>query len=417
MKNIKMKSSFVWALTLLLTVVLSACGNSSDSSADGKVTISFLHWRGEDTQAFQKIIDQFEAKNPNIKVDMQTLTSDQYQSTAQAKLTDGSVGDVFASFPGAQYAALSKAGLYTDLTNESFLKNYNADLIDVGAKDGKQWAVPYQLVYNQPIYNTEIFKKYNLTPPTDWDGFLKLCATLKQNGIIPIAFAGADIGPGQLMNTMVMNNEPSEDIFTKVEAGQAKLTDEFWVKTLTQFKELNDNGYFQDNSLGTKDAAAGALFIQGKAAMLASGSYQLAQNAKQNPELKQALLAPITVSADQAKYEGVHTSTFMLGVNSRSKHQAEAKKFLEFLSQPDVASQYANETGQNVTLKDITYDSPELKIAGDWADKKTIFQPRFTILNSENQKAVTNSIQSVLGGATPEQAAQDAQAIVDQQIK
>lgn len=417
MKNIKLKSSFVLALTLLLTVVLSACGNSSDSSANGKVTISFLHWRGEDTQAFQKIIDQFEAKNPNIKVDMQTLTSDQYQSTAQAKLTDGSVGDVFASFPGAQYAALSKAGLYTDLTNESFLKNYNADLIDVGSKDGKQWAVPYQLVYNQPIYNTEIFKKYNLTPPTDWDGFLKLCATLKQNGIIPIAFAGADIGPGQLMNTMVMNNEPSEDIFTKVEAGQAKLTDEFWVKTLTQFKELNDNGYFQDNSLGTKDAAAGALFIQGKAAMLASGSYQLAQNAKQNPELKQALLAPITVSADQAKYEGVHTSTFMLGVNSRSKHQAEAKKFLEFLSQPDVASQYANETGQNVTLKDITYDSPELKIAGDWADKKTLFQPRFTILNSENQKAVTNSIQSVLGGATPEQAAQDAQAIIDQQIK
>lgn len=417
MKNIKMKSSFVLALTLLLTVVLSACGNSSDSSADGKVTISFLHWRGEDTQAFQKIIDQFEAKNPTIKVDMQTLTSDQYQSTAQAKLTDGSVGDVFASFPGAQYAALSKAGLYTDLTNESFLKNYNADLIDVGAKDGKQWAVPYQLVYNQPIYNTEIFKKYNLTPPNDWEGFLKLCATLKQNGIIPIAFAGADIGPGQLMNTMVMNNEPSEDIFTKVEAGQAKLTDEFWVKTLTQFKELNDNGYFQDNSLGTKDAAAGALFIQGKAAMLASGSYQLAQNAKQNPELKQALLAPITVSADQAKYEGVHTSTFMLGVNSRSKHPAEAKKFLEFLSQPDVASQYANETGQNVTLKDITYDSPELKIAGEWADKKTLFQPRFTILNSENQKAVTNSIQSVLGGATPEQAAQDAQAIVDQQTK
>ncbi|TKJ89571.1 ABC transporter substrate-binding protein [Paenibacillus sp. CFBP13512] len=412
-----MKSSLVLALTLLLTVFLSACGNSSDSSADGKVTISFLHWRGEDTQAFQKIIDQFETKNPNIKVDMQTLTSDQYQSTAQAKLTDGSVGDVFASFPGAQYAALSKAGLYTDLTNESFLKNYNADLIDVGAKDGKQWAVPYQLVYNQPIYNTEIFKKYNLTPPTDWDGFLKLCATLKQNGIIPIAFAGADIGPGQFMNTMVMNNEPSEDIFTKVEAGQAKLTDEFWVKTLTQFKELNDNGYFQENSLGTKDAAAGALFIQGKAAMLASGSYQLAQNAKQNPELKQALLAPITVSADQAKYEGVHTSTFMLGVNSRSKHSTEAKKFLEFLSQPDVASQYANETGQNVTLKDIKYDSPELNIAGDWADKKTLFQPRFTILNSENQKAVTNSIQAVLGGATPEQAAQDAQAIIDQQIK
>lgn len=416
MKTMTTKWALLLSAVLLLSGVLAACGGGSDNAANGKVTISFLHWRGEDTQAFQKIIDQFEAKNPNIVVDMQTLTSDQYQTTAQAKLTDGSVGDVFASFPGSQFAALSKAGLFTDLSSESFVKNYNASLIDSGKQDGKQLALPYQLVYNQPIYNKAIFEKYNLTPPKDWDGFLKLCQTLKDNGIIPIAFAGGDIGPGQFMNTMVMNNEPSEDIFTKVEAGQAKLTDEFWVKTLTQFKELNDKSYFQSNSLGTKDAAAGALFIQGKAAMLASGSYQLAQNAKQNPELQQGLLAPITVSADQAKYEGVHTSTFMLAVNSRSKHPEEAKKFLEFLSQPDIAGQYANATGQNVTLNDVTYDSPELKIVQEWADKKTLFQPRFTILNAENQKAVTNSIQAVLGGATPEQAAQDAQAIIDQQV-
>lgn len=415
MKTQRTRLALLLVMVLALTGVLSACGGGSDQAADGKVRISFLHWRGEDTQTFQKIIAAFEQKNPNIVVDMQTLTSDQYQTTAQAKLTDGSVGDVFASFPGAQFEALAKAGLFTDLTGESFLKNYNANLIEAGSKDGKQWAVPYQLVYNMPIYNKAIFEKYGLTPPKDWEGFLKACQTLKDNGIIPIAFAGGDIGPGQFMNTMVMNNEPSEDIFTKVESGQAKLTDEFWVKTLTQFKELNDKGYFQPNSLGTKDPAAGALFIQGKAAMLASGSYQLSQNAKQNPELQQGLLAPITVSADQAKYEGVHTSTFMLAVNSRSKHPEEAKKFLDFLSQPDIAAQYANETGQNVTLKDIKYDSKELNIAQEWADKKTLFQPRYTIVNAENQKAVTNSIQAVLGGATPEQAAQDAQAIIDQQ--
>lgn len=218
------------------------------------------------------------------------------------------------------------------------------------------------------------------------------------------------------MNTMVMNNAPSDDIFTKVEAGEAKLTDEFWVKTLTQIKELNDKGYFQQDALGTKDPAAGALFIQEKAAMLASGSYQLAQNKQQNPNLEQKLLAPITVSADQAKYEGVHTTTFMLAVNSKSKHPEEAKKFLEFLSNPDVASDYANQTGQNVTVNDVKYDTPELQVAGEWATKKTVFQPRFTILNGDNQKAVTNSIQAVLSGTSPEEAAQQAQAIIDQHI-
>ncbi|MCQ4087471.1 ABC transporter substrate-binding protein [Saccharibacillus sp. JS10] len=401
---------------LALTAVLSACGGGGSSASGGDVTINFLHWRGEDVKTLDTIIDKFEAANPTIKVEMQTLPSDQYQSTAQAKLSDGSVGDVFASFPGAQFDALSKAGAFTDLSGASFLKNFNSELIATGQKDGKQLAVPYQLVYNDPIYNVKLFEKYGLTPPKDWEGFLALCQKLKDNGIIPIAFAGADIGPGQFMNTMVMNNEPSDDIFEKVEAGEAKLTDEFWVKTLTQIKELNDKGYFQPDALGTKDAAAGALFIQEKAGMLASGSYQLAQNAAQNPELEQGLLAPITVSADQAKYEGVHTSTFMLAVNSKSKHPEEAKKFLEYLSQKDVASEYANATGQNVTVDGVTYDSPELKVAEDWTSKKTLFQPRFTIKNGDNQKAVTNSIQAVLGGSTPEEAAQEAQAVIDQNL-
>jgi raffinose/stachyose/melibiose transport system substrate-binding protein len=434
MRASKIKYSFLIA-SLSIVSFLTACSSSSSTGASPAataastaastaaattsatpVTLSFLHWRGEDVNSLNGIIAKFQAENPNIKVEMQTMPSEQYQSTAQAKLADGSVGDVFTTFPGAQFEALAKAGLFSDLSSEKFLSNFNDTLIQVGKKDGKQVAVPYQLVYNDPIYNVKLFQKFNLTPPKDWAGFLALCETLKKNGIIPIAFAGADIGPGQFMNTMVMNNQPSTDIFTKVEAGQAKLTDEFWVKTLTQIKELNDKGYLQQDALGTKDAAAGALFIQEKAAILASGSYQLAQNKKQNPNLEQKLLAPITVAADQAKFEGVHTSTFMLAVNSKSKHPAEAKKFIEFLSKKDIAATYANETGQNVTVKDVQYTSPELQVATEWSSKKTLFQPRFSITNADNQKAVTNSIQAVLSGKSPQDAAKEAQAIIDQHL-
>ncbi|MNM26508.1 Multiple sugar-binding protein precursor [compost metagenome] len=420
------------AFSLGATGLLSACGgdntaapgatdkaaatNETTASAAQTVTISFFHWRGEDVPAFKPIIEQFEKENPGIKVEMQTMPSDQYQTTAQAKISDGSAGDVFTSFPGAQFEVFAKAGLFTDLTGQPFLSNFNPALIEAGAKDGKQLAVPYQLVYNDPIYNVKLFQKYGLEPPKDWDGFLALCAKLKENGIIPIAFAGADIGPGQFMNTMVMNNLPSPDALAKIETGEEKLTNDWWVKTLAQFKELNDKGYFQPNALGTKDAAAGALFIQEKAAMLASGSYQLAQNKQQNPNLEQKLLAPITVPADEAKYEGIHTSTFLLAVNSKSRHPKEAEKFLEFLSRKDIAGQYANATGQNVTVKDVKYTSPELQTVSEWSTKKTLFQPRFTITNADIQKAVTSSIQSVLGGKSPEDAAKEAQAIADQQI-
>ncbi|MNI53247.1 hypothetical protein D3C73_1080710 [compost metagenome] len=86
------------------------------------------------------------------------------------------------------------------------------------------------------------------------------------------------------------------------------------------------------------------------------------------------------------------------------------------MSRKDIAGQYANATGQNVTVKDVEYSTPELQVVTEWADKKTLFQPRFTITNGENQKAVTNSIQAVLGGSSPEDAAKEAQAIIDQQI-
>ncbi len=432
MKWFKRSKRLAIGTMIVATALLSACGSGNGSATpaagtntggengasggDKQVKLSFIHWRGEDAAVLDSLLAKFEAEYPAIKVETQVFPSDQYQSSAQAKLLDGSTGDVFASFPGAQFEAIAKAGLFSDLTNEAFVSNFVPGLITAGQKDGKQLALPYQLVYNIPIYNVNLFEEHGIDIPQDWEGFLAAAEKLKQAGIIPIAFPGADIGPGQFMNPMVMNNAPDEDIFAKLEAGEAKLTDEWWVKTLAQFKELNDNEYFQKDSLGTKSDAAGALFTQGKAAMLATGSYQLAGNKKNNPELVQGLIAPITVPADQAVFEGIHTTTFMLAVNSKSKHPEEAKKLIEFLSRSGIAGEYANGTGQNVTIKDVEYTSEELKAVAEWTEKKTRFQPRFLISNAEVQKAVVSSIQAVLGGTEPAKAAADAQAIVDQQI-
>lgn len=425
-----MKKSLLLSIIVVLALVVSACGSNqttnnasnqpsgnegSEATAE-EVKISFIHWRGEDVAVLDGIIAKFEEEYPNIKVETQVFPSDQYQATAQAKLVDGSVGDVFTSFPGAQFEAIAKAGLFTDLTNEQFVSNFNANLITAGQKDGAQYALPYQLVYNIPIYNVKLFEQYNVEVPKDWESLLAALETFKQAGITPIAFPGADIGPGQLMNSMVMNNAPDEEIFVKLEAGETKLTDEWWVKTLAQFKELNDKGYLQKDAVGTKTDAANALFIQEKAAILGTGSFQLAGNKAGNPELVQGLLAPITVSEDQVVFEGIHTTTFMLAVNSKSKHPEEAKLLIEYLSRSDIAGEYANGTGQNVTVNGVEYTSEELQAVSEWTTKKTRFQPRFTIGNAEVQKAVISSIQAVLGGVDPQKAAEEAQAIVNQQI-
>jgi raffinose/stachyose/melibiose transport system substrate-binding protein len=151
--------------------------------------------------------------------------------------------------------------------------------------------------------------------------------------------------------------------------------------------------------------------------MLAQGSYMMATVKQQNPKIDQGLLAPITVDQDKAKYEGVHTTTFLLGVAEKSKHKEAAKKFLTFLADPKISSEYANATGQLLTVKDVKYDSPELKESAKWKDKKTVFQPRFTILNERVSKAVETSVQDVLSGMSAKKAAEKAQGEVERVAK
>ncbi len=425
MKKLVNSASFV----VILAMMAAGCGANSGSAGNGaessngggsgekQTTINFIHWRGEDVKIFDQLIEDFEKANPDIKVEMNVFPSEQYLANLQTKLMDGKYGDVFASYPGAQFETLSKAGLYEDLTGSEYIAAYSASLIEAGQKDGKQYALPYQLVYNQPVYNKGIFEKLGLTLPQDWDEFLALNEKLKQNGYIPIAFPGADIGPGQFINSMMMNNNTDEQIWAKVEKGEAKLTDEWFVKTLSQIKELADKGYFQKDSLGTNKDIAGSLFAQEKAAMLATGSYMMAGIKEQNPNISQGLLAPITVSRDKAVYEGIHTTTFMLGINAKSSKKEAAEKFIAFLSDKAVAERYANGTGQLVTIKDVQYSTPELQESAVWVDKKTRFQPRYLISDAKIEKAVTTSVQAVVSGMDPAKAAADAQKIVDQNVK
>ncbi|GKW46469.1 ABC transporter substrate-binding protein [Planococcus sp. NCCP-2050] len=417
----KKKSFSLLAGMLTLLLILTGCAGESggsDSSGEGsgdKTTISFMHWRNEDKAVLDEIIAEFEAANPDIAVEMNIYPSDQYQATAQRMLQEGSTGDVFTSFPGAQFESLQKAGIFADLTEEEFVSKFDENLISVGQKDGKQMALPYQLVFNIPVYNKGMFEELGLEVPKSWTEFQEMADTLLENGITPIAFPGADIGPNQFMNSMMMNNALDEDVFAKLQSGEESLTNEWWVKTLEDFQLLEQKGYIQENALGTNADSAMAMVANEEAAMIATGSYHMASIMGLNPDLQLDLLAPITVEESEAVYEGINTATFMLAVNSKSEKQEQAKKFIDFLSEPEIASKYANGTGQHLTVTDVNYESEELKNTAYWIDeKKTRFQPRFLITNAQIEDAVLSSIENVLGGEDPMAAAEAAQKIVDE---
>ena len=388
----------------------------NDKPATGAV--SFAHWRAEDKAVFDTLIASFRKANPQATVTQDISPSNDYQSTALQKIKGGKIGTAFTAFRGAQFVNMNKAGLYAGLGAQPFVDGYFAELIKTGQADTRaQMGLPYQLVFNMPIYNEAAFEAAGVSSlPKDWDGFLALCETLKGKGLTPIAWPGGEpANSGQLINSMVMNNMPTDTAFADIEAGTRKVTDDWFIATLKQYQQLAP--YFEPNSTGTSSEPLQQLFASGKAAMLATGSFHMSAVRKLGATFPIGLVAPITVSADKAKYEGIYNATFILGVNSAGNGQDAALKWVEFLSDPVNAAVYANGTAQHVTVKDVEYTNADLKHNAAWLEKKTMLAPRFQFNNLDIRAAVEAACVAVVGGTSPDQAAAQAQGVVDQKRK
>lgn len=393
-------------------------GSTGDKLPTGPIKgdISFAHWRAEDQKVFAQMIADFTKQHSGVTIKQDIAPSNDYQSTALQRIRSGNVGDAFVAFRGAQFVNMVKAGIYADLSDQDLVKRYNKNLIEPGSSDGKQYGLPYQLVFNMPVVNKDALDKAGVSElPKDWDGWLSMCDKLKSAGFVPVAWPGGEPGnAGHLFNSMVMNNAPSDDMCAKIEAGQYKCTDDWYLQTLKQYAQMRP--YFQPNSTGTAVEPAEQMFAQGKAAMLATGSFHLVAVRAQGATFPVDLVSPITVSADKMKHEGIHNATFILGVNTASDNKATALAWLDYLSQPEPAATYANGTVQHVTLNDVKYTNADLAATSPWLKRKTLLAPRFQFNNLDVRSAVENACIEVVAGASPDQAAAKAQHIVDQKI-
>jgi raffinose/stachyose/melibiose transport system substrate-binding protein len=389
------------------------------AASSGPVTLAFAHWQGNYNETLKKIFDAFMKENPNITVEISTFPSNQYVANVAGSVLAGEGSDVFTSFPGAQFTEFARANVYLDLSNEPYMTTIDRGASTPGVWDGKQYAIPYSLVYNDPIVNVGLLEKHGLLLPTNWSSTLQFCRDAKAKGTTAMVYDGP-ITNSQMMNTMLMNEAPDEQIMAKLERGETKLSDGWWVNTLTRWKELLDTGCFQDGALGTQDAAAVALFSQETGIMLLTGSYHMSNARQQNPNIKLDLWAPITKdNPSEVTWQGVHTGTYMLGINAKGKHIPEAKALVAWMLRKDMGELYARETTQMLPIQGLSYDTTDLQTVQKWAaNRKTRFQPRLLLTVNEIDLAMRASIDRVMAGTHAPQASADlAQQDIEKFIK
>ncbi len=339
--------------------LLEACGASSTGTAGQQpVTLKFYHWIGTDAgPVVAEINKRFHAENPNITVQFTSNASDQYETVLKARLAGGDAPDVFGVYPGLKFYPYAKAKYLADLSNEPWV----AHLLP-GTKrlitytDGKIYTLPMDANAIGVVYNKQIFSQHGLSVPTNWPEFLRVCETLKNAGVTPLALGIKDQWVDQLIPyTMAPSAIYRDDVnFDKqMFAGTRTFSDSPWNQMMKDYLALNAHGYFNQGALGTTYVQTTQMIAAGKAAMVVNGNWILAPIRQLNPNLQLGMFPLPYVQPGQPIWVtfGVGTTT---AISATTKYPAEARKYLQFWARPDIMALYLEKKIAYSSFKDIS---------------------------------------------------------------
>ena len=103
--------------------------------------------------------------------------------------------------------------------------------------------------------------------------------------------------------------------------------------------------------------------ISGAAAMTINGQWSLATLKEYDPDVKVALIPLPNPTGDESKVVVSIDTSFC--ISSSTKHPEECLKFLEYMSQQDVAQVYTDLEGSPCVIKGVTLSTPELSVINE----------------------------------------------------
>jgi len=347
MFNNKKTKAIAGATAIAATVaLLGGCGSSDNGESGGEggktVTLTMIVSgnKAADGQDFEldvlpKMVNE---KFPNIKLEVQKLPDDQYNTSIKTKLAAGEAPDIFRVWPRMGSAAsiidLSKAGYLADLTDLPFQSNITEGARTDMSNDGKVYGITKGIDMLGTYYNKDLFEKAGITEvPQDWQAFLEACQKLLDSGVTPIVMGDKDpwwiqFGAYQLAANTVYSADKDFDL--KLQTGEKKFTDETWVAALTKYKELYEKGYIAKNTLGLGGPQATQMFIDGKAAMVFDGTWDFPTlTAKGAAEFERGFFPLPGNEPGQPVWQAVSTAAGW-AVNAKTEHLDEVKQVLNY---------------------------------------------------------------------------------------
>lgn len=173
MKNFKLV-----LIVILTAIILTACGPAAEPAADEPIEIVIWNtWSDHHVEAFQKLLDDFNEKHPNITVVQQPQPLADYEAKVMQAVREGKGPDIINSFP-TNAANYVDEGLIVNLSEyiddpEIGIPGFKESLPEAAYKtitqwDGDVYLLPLALYGEVFYYNKTLLDDLGLTVPKTW---------------------------------------------------------------------------------------------------------------------------------------------------------------------------------------------------------------------------------------------------------
>lgn len=352
----------------LLAAALTA---STAVGAWADVELSF-RFNDSEREEMRAALDEFEAANPGITVDLQTIA---WKDSRDQFLRESAVGQgpdvVHIAFVWTQEMAEAEAVLpIEDLVQYGEFANGFEDFIatDLTMYDGKAYGVPWSADTWAMVYRTDLLAEAGITEkPASWSDLMDASRKIKEaTGKTGFSFPAAN----QIwfpVNYYLWSNG-SEFISSDGNGGfKVGASRDQIVEAMNYFKSYIDEGLASKSILGIDqphDPALMQALLDGSQgmALMPTNTYRqlLAAFEEANPGAE----VPFDSGVMMAGSDGpkTHLGGRTLVVNSSTKHPEESWKLLQFLtSAPLFEKYYTNQfPAQKSMLAEIEYRDEEL---------------------------------------------------------
>lgn len=369
--NKKMKQIGSLMVILLMMCTLTSCTKDQgvkiiEEESNDQTYLNFFSVSGVSANNVTKYwSDQFSERYHQeiyVNYDSAGYYADEglsYREMLEKRLSSSLPDDIYI-INAEDVMDFDQKGYWMDLSDMDFVNQISDTALYQSTYDGKVFSLPLSCTGFGFFWNVDVLKKYNLEIPSNLEEFMKVCETLKANGIMPycgnkgfaLTVPAMSVGLADLYG-----NDNTEDHIDALNAGTTMMSS--YMKDGYEFLSmLVEKGYLDaEQAINTAPGDDVKLFLGGEYGFIcgAMSSYDLIKN-----KTFEVQLTGLPVLKDG--YICVYGANSRLCINPNSKHLDTAKKFVEMIGTTDALDMTAELNHTMSSAKDSNLKVPKDQI-------------------------------------------------------